>query len=103
MREYNLIVEPLGHSVFTASLDGTVVVRRTDQPLLDGARVLLAQGAQPDAVITTRHAGSPHIALRSTIGVAAKWTVQESATVGPRFRKWVAFDMAKRDSFAKAT
>jgi hypothetical protein len=91
MREYNLTIVPVGHGSFSASLGDDVVLERTSEPLLDGARALLKRGAHPGAVVTTRHAGSPHIAMRSTVGEAARWTVQESATVGPSFRKWKPF------------
>jgi len=34
------------------------------QPLLDAARVLLAEGIAPDTQIEMRHAGADHVALR---------------------------------------
>ena len=49
---------PLGGSWFEAQCSGQLIVARTREPLLDGARALLAAGYHPDTVIVLRHAGS---------------------------------------------
>jgi hypothetical protein len=55
--------------------------------LLTGCRVLLKQGIDPNDVVVLRHAGSTNDALRSTIGAAAKLTVEETSH-GPAFRSF---------------
>jgi len=76
-------------AAFEARLDGRqLCISR--QPLLDGASALLADGIDPETPIVTRHAGDDFDAMRSTIGEAAKWTVQENEKVGPRFVRWDA-------------
>jgi hypothetical protein len=73
-------------STFTASVDGEVLgVFRT--PMLSSARILLERGASPDDQLTMSHAGSATVAMRSTVGVAAKLTVKEDNS-GPRFRPY---------------
>ena len=66
-----------GH--FTAVLPcGRVLVRSSRQPLFDGARALTAEGVATETVITTRHRGSTIVAMRSSVGEAAKWTIEGS-------------------------
>ncbi len=78
------VVSPLGHGRFEARLGERVILGSSRQPLLDAARVLLAEGADPGARIQMRHAGAIHVALSSTVGKAAKLEVKED-TDGPRF------------------
>lgn len=40
--------------------DGEVLSTATEYPLLDGAFALLARGADPEALVTMRHAGAAH-------------------------------------------
>lgn len=63
--------------LFSATLDGVEIVRSTRQPFLDGARALLAMGHAPDEPLTSAHVGSETVALRSTVGEAARWTIFE--------------------------
>ena len=58
------------------------------QPLLDAARVLIKEGVDPTTQIATRHAGADFDAMTSTVGTAARWTVRETKTEGPRFVRW---------------
>jgi hypothetical protein len=70
--------------------DGRVLVQ-SRQPFYDGARKLLAEGVPPETVIEARHKGSSIVALRSTVGEAAKWSVEESDRGGiarRRYRAW---------------
>lgn len=76
---------PLGGSWFEAQCSGQLIVARTREPLLDGARALLAAGYHPDTVIVLRHAGSDINALRARIGTAARFYVEESGH-GPLLR-----------------
>ncbi len=59
---------------------GDRLVCTSRQPLLDAARVLVAEGLDPDSVIVMRHAGSGTVALSSKLGVAARLTVREDKT-----------------------
>ena len=84
---FEIVVEPSrdGRSLgsFKAYLGSRVLcVSRT--PFLSAARVLRKEGVPPDTVITMRHAGSPVVSLRSTVGHAAKLTVREDHR-GARF------------------
>jgi hypothetical protein len=59
----------------------------TTTPLLDGARYWLKNGANPDAlVVTVWSSGSSHWSLRSTVGAAAKFTVEPNTLGKPVFR-----------------
>jgi hypothetical protein len=66
-------------------------VKRSAQPLLDGARALLAEGTDPAARLTMRHAGSAYDALRSTVGIAAKLTVTDATNGSPRLGQWNSY------------
>jgi hypothetical protein len=75
--------------LFDAHLDGRLIVGRSTQPMLDGARRLLDEGYDPVRPLIMRRAGADHDALRSTIGAAAKLTVAEGER-RPAFRPWKA-------------
>jgi hypothetical protein len=68
-----------------ACLGERVILESSRQPLLDAARVLLGEGADPRTRIQMRHAGAIHVALSSTVGKAAKLEVKDDIN-GPRFR-----------------
>jgi hypothetical protein len=78
------------HGQFEARLDGRLLCI-SRQPLLDSARVLTAEGVDPATTIRMRHGGATHDAMRATVGVAAKLTVEENERVGPRFARWKPF------------
>ena len=89
---YTIAVKP--HTkpgkVTATSSDGHSFTANT--PLLEAARYWLGQGANPTATITTAWSSGPgHWSLRSTIGHAAKLTVEEGQRGTPRFRKWQPF------------
>ena len=81
-----IIVTPQGAGQFMACLGERIILKSSRQPLLDAARVLLAEGVDPQARIQMRHAGANHVALSSTVGKAAKLTVDEHN--GTVFAKW---------------
>ena len=82
------------HGKFVVTLDGRqLCISR--QPLLDAARVLLADGVDPETPIATRHAGADFDAMTSTVGTAAKWTVKENETQSPHFVRWEAFPASR--------
>jgi hypothetical protein len=58
------------------------------QPMLDAARVLVAEGLDPDTAITMRHAGSAAAGLSARLGVAARFTVREGER-RPGFGVWM--------------
>jgi hypothetical protein len=58
------------------------------QPLLDAARVLLAEGFAPDAYLVMRHIGSAHDSLSASIGAAAQLTVEHSVHGKPVLRPY---------------
>jgi len=64
---------------------GQVLLCRSAQPLLDGARALLAAGCDPSARLVMRREGSDLDALRTRVGVAAGLTVDETNI---RFARW---------------
>src|SRR5262249_47617787 len=72
---------------FHATLNGELLTT-SRQPLLDGARELLERGYDPNTRIVMRHDGSKVDALPSTIGAAAKLTVEERAHRRIRFAAW---------------
>ena len=93
--ELEIVPIPSRPGCFAAYLpDGRGLIRASRQPLLDGARALAAEGAPSETVITVRHRGSTIVAMRSTVGEAAKWTIEESDRGGLRKRRWRPFGMA---------
>jgi len=56
----------------------------------------MEEGADPETPITMSHEGSCIVSLRSTIGQAARLTVEESDTSGPRFVPYRPFRAAGR-------
>jgi hypothetical protein len=73
--------------LFDAAVGGRTIATRCVTPMLDSARVLLAEGADPAARLVMRHAGSEVDAVITTIGCAAGLTVRESDG-SPRFRPY---------------
>ena len=82
------------HGKFEARLNGRLICI-SHQPLLDGARVLAAEGIDPATPIRMRHEGAAYDALHSTVGVAASLTVRQTDADGPRFVRWKPF--SRRD------
>ena len=72
---------------FVAYLGGRLLCQRTYTPLLDAARILLAEGYSSSTVLVMRHSGSATDSLTTTIGEAAKLTVEEGPH-GPQFRRY---------------
>ena len=79
------------HGYFRVYLDCRLVCFSTRQPLLDGPRALLAEGANPTSSIRMRRAGSPYDLLCSTIGAAANPTVEDPEKIRPRLACWEPF------------
>jgi hypothetical protein len=77
--------------------DGTVLLKSSRQPLLDGARALLAQGIDPETVLVMARKSAGTESLLARAGDAAKLTVQEGDRVGPRFVKWKPYPQSPAD------
>jgi hypothetical protein len=74
---------------FIATLDGDFVVL-SHQPLVDGARELLARGFDPATPLTMRHAGKAYDSFEPLpIGDWAKVTYSESTKGDLRLRRWM--------------
>ena len=60
----------------------------SDTPFFVAARLLLSRKlSDPKDWLVMRHAGSNHDALRSRVGYASKWTIEESASAGRMRRR----------------
>lgn len=86
----NIIVKEVSPSLFSATLDGDELCR-SRQPLFATARVLSGRGVPPETELTMTHAGSTIVAMRATVGAAAKLRVEEGEH-GPRFNTFKPFD-----------
>jgi hypothetical protein len=76
--------------LYAAVLDGRKLCS-SRQPFYEAARVLLGEGVDPETVLEATHQGSSIVAMRSTVGEAARWTVSESADGRTRKVLWEAF------------
>jgi hypothetical protein len=89
-----LVVVPGSAGTFTARREGTeeVVVTGTRQPLVDGARALLARGFDPATPLTMRHEGKAYDSFQPLpMGEWAKWTYAESEERALRRVNWMPF------------
>jgi hypothetical protein len=77
---------------------GRVLGAFTD-PMCSCARLLLAEGLQPETALQLRHAGSDTVALKSTVGAAARLGVREETGDGkPRFGRWKPFGHSRLEA-----
>jgi hypothetical protein len=77
---------------FTARLESTgeLIVTSTRQPLVDGARELLARGFDPATPLTMRHEGNAYDSFHPLpIGKWAGWTYEERDRDGLRCVRWI--------------
>src|SRR5580765_144013 len=84
-----VIVRPAGNGRYFAMVRGTELPPKSE-PFCNAARFLLPT-TNPATPLIMRHAGSDTDALTSTVGAAAKLTVQEGEESGPRFIRWMPF------------
>lgn len=85
-----IIIRSLGRGEWAAETEtGEVLVARSRTPFLDGARALLALGADPVEPVTMAHAKRPDLDCFRPValGVAARLSVEEGER-SARFRKW---------------
>jgi hypothetical protein len=82
-----IIVSETNHGGrFHATLgDSTPLLKSSRTPLLDSARILLARRYDPNTRLVMRHLGSTIDALTTTVGTAAKLTVQDNGVGKPTF------------------
>jgi hypothetical protein len=76
---------------YAAVLDGRTLCT-SRQPLYEAARVLLGEGVDPDTVLEATRQGQDFVAMRSAVGEAAGWTIEEAHG---RLRKgrWEPYEM----------
>jgi hypothetical protein len=74
--------------IYDARHDGRLLCTSSRSPLLAAARVLLAEGVDPQARIVMRREGSDVDCLSSTIGAAAKLSVEDNDVGKPTFRRF---------------
>jgi hypothetical protein len=85
-----LVIKPSGRAGRFLGYIGDDLIVTSRQPLLDGARVLLARGYDPATPYNMRHANSDALSfVTTTIGQAAGLSVSDTRT--PRFQKFVPF------------
>lgn len=71
---------------------GEVIVTNSKQPLVDGARELLAAGFAPATPLTMRHERSTHDSFQPLpIGTWAGWTYEEGERTTLRQAPWMPF------------
>ena len=84
-----IFVAPLGPGRSEVRYGGaSVVLLVSRQPLLATARLLLGLGCRSEAIITMRRRPSTGDDLLAPLGVAARYTVDDTKTV---FAKWKPF------------
>ena len=86
MRIY-LTVSPTRAGMFEGRIDDRLICI-SRQPLLDAARVVLAEGFDPNTYLVMRHAGSPDDSLSARIGSAAQLTVEHTVYGKPVLRPY---------------
>ena len=91
-----VVVSPSGAPDHYSAHDyrGRLLVASSRQPLPDSCRVLLSEGADPNAWVHMRHAGSNTDALRTKVGIGAKLTVEDGPDGRPRFRPYRPYPLA---------
>jgi hypothetical protein len=85
-----LVIDPAGRAGLFSGRVGNETVVRSRQPFLDGARVLLARGYDPETPYNARHVNSATLSFVTTmIGRAASLSVHDTRT---RFQKFIPFE-----------
>ena len=68
---------------------GELLIERSRDPEHDAARALLAKGISGKLTLLDGKTGSPRTIIN--IEKAAKVTVEDNRTTGPRYRNWASF------------
>jgi hypothetical protein len=98
MERLFVFAEPEPPGTFTGRLESAreVIVERTDRPLVEAARRLIAMGFDPEAPLTMRHAGKTFDSFKpQPIREWAKWTYRESEKTELRAVRWRPFPGAR--------
>jgi hypothetical protein len=81
--------------LFSASLDGEIIVASSTEPALSAARALISRGYNPASILEIWDLERDYARLRGKLGVMAKQTVRESETGNaPVFTKYRPFQNA---------
>jgi hypothetical protein len=87
MNDIHITVRPIPNGRWVAHAIGRDLCK-SKTPFFAAARILKKEGYAETTKITMYHDGSPTAALRSTIGLASKLAVTETATKGPYLSKF---------------
>jgi hypothetical protein len=95
-----LDIKPSGKPGRFLGYVGDELIVTSRQPLLDGARTLLARGYDPATPYNMRHANSETLSfVTTTIGHVAGLSVSESRRA--RFQKFESFDWGAKEEAAE--
>jgi hypothetical protein len=82
-----LTIQEAGAGRYDAHVDGRYLLT-SGQPLLDGARALLAQGCKPSDMLMMVRPPSTNWAMRAPLAMAAKLTIETNGIGRPVYRRW---------------
>jgi hypothetical protein len=82
-----MTIKEAGAGRYDAYADGRYLLT-SGQPLLDGARALMAQGCKPSDMLLMVRPPSTAWAMRAPIAMAAKLTVETNGIGRPVYRRW---------------
>ena len=83
MHMIEIIIVPAANGRFRAILDRRELIVSAREPFFASARKLLAEGVDPEMVLTMRHQGSQTRSLTMTVGKAAGLMVDDRDAHGP--------------------
>ena len=82
-----IVLKARGRSRFDVSLDETLIVKSSAQPICDAARVLHRRGYSDDRRLTVWHEGADHHAISGSLGYWRKQRIREDRGI-PRYVAW---------------
>lgn len=83
----NIVASPAERGRYHAHLDGRLLTT-SYTPFFAAARILQAEGVLPQEPLTMTHEGSDVVCLTSTVGEAARLTVEDGKNSGPLLRPY---------------
>ena len=88
-----VIIKSNGRGAYRVTEGDRVLIERTNEPFLNSARALLAEGCDPDAILAMSREETPgRIDMKGRLGPLAKLAVVEGVSSGPRLAKWMPFN-----------
>jgi hypothetical protein len=96
-----ITISPAGKESYHARL-GSRHLCTSKTPFFSAARVLIADGADPAAILAMTREGSAVVDLRGRLGSAAGLTILENGTIGPVLKPYRAFPGKDAAAFAGA-